>query len=50
MIFNEEVMYREKSSIVTDTTNVAPYEFEFVNLNELLEITVQGRIISDKGE
>lgn len=47
MIFNENVMNKDKSSAVVDTVDVAPHEFEFVSFDELLEIIGHRRSLSD---
>lgn len=45
VLFNEKVMYKDKSSTTAD---VAPHKFEFVSLDKLLEIIVQSEGVSDK--
>ena len=35
MIFNEQVMYKDKSTVVSDVTEIDQKKFEFVNLNKL---------------
>ena len=37
MIFNEQVMYKDKSTVVSDITKIDQKKFEFVNLDELTE-------------
>ncbi|KAA8524431.1 hypothetical protein F0562_010845 [Nyssa sinensis] len=44
VIFNEKIMYKDKSSTVVEAT---PQESEFVRLDDLLEVTVQCRDVSD---
>ena len=41
MIFNEQVMYTDRSTIVSDVTEIDQKKFEFVNFDELTESTVQ---------
>ena len=41
MIFNEQVMYKDKSTVVLDVIEIDEKKFEFVNLDELTESTVQ---------
>ena len=41
MIFNEQVMYKDKSTIVPDVTEIDQKKFEFFNLNELTKNTIQ---------
>ena len=43
VIFNEQVMYKDRSTIVPDVTKIDQKKFEFVNLDELTENTVQKR-------
>ena len=40
MIFNEQVMYKDKSTIVPDVTEIDQKKSEFVNLDKLTESTV----------
>ena len=35
MIFNEQVMYKDRSTVVSDVIEIDKKKFEFVNLNEL---------------
>ena len=48
MIFNEQVMYKDKSTVMPDVTKIDQKKFEFVNLDELTESTVQKRCEEDK--
>ena len=48
MIFNEQVMYKDKSTIVADATEIDQKKSEFVNLDKLIESTVQKRGEEDK--
>ena len=48
MIFNEQVMYKDKSTIVVDVTEIDQKKSEFVNLDKLIESTVQKRGEEDK--
>ena len=48
MIFNEHVMYKDRSTVVSDVTEIDQKKFEFVNLDELTESTVQKRGEEDK--
>ena len=48
MIFNEQVMYKDRSTVVSDVTKIDQKKFEFVNLDELTESTVQKRGEEDK--
>ena len=41
MIFNEQVMYNDRSTVVLDVTEINQKKYEFVNLDELTESTVQ---------
>ncbi|RVX07481.1 Retrovirus-related Pol polyprotein from transposon TNT 1-94 [Vitis vinifera] len=41
MIFNEQVMYKDRSTVVSDVTEIDQKKFKFVNLDELIESTVQ---------
>ena len=40
MIFNEQVMYKDRFTIVLDVTKIDQKKSEFVNLDELTESTV----------
>ena len=40
MIFNEQVMYKDRSTVVPDVTEIDQNKFECVNLDELTESTV----------
>ena len=48
MIFNEQVMYKDRSTVVSDVTEIDQKKSEFVNLDELTESTVQKRGEEDK--
>ena len=48
MIFNEQVMYKDRSTIVSDVTEIYQKKSEFVNLDELTERTVHKRGEEDK--
>ena len=48
MIFNEQVMYKDKSTIVLDVTEIDQKKSDFVNLDELTESTVQKMGKEDK--
>ena len=48
MIFNEQVMYKDRSTVVSDVTKIDQKKSEFVNLDELTENTVQKRGKEDK--
>ena len=41
MIFNEHVMYKDRSTVVLDVTEIDQKKSEFVNLDELTESIVQ---------
>ena len=41
MIFNEQVMYKDKSIVVSDITETDQKKSKLVNLDELTESTVQ---------
>ena len=43
MIFNEQVMYKDKSIVVLDVTEIDQKKFEFVSLDELTKNTIQKR-------
>ena len=40
VIFNEQVMYKNRSTVVSDVTKIDQKKSEFVNLDELTESTV----------
>ena len=40
MIFNEQVMYNDRLSVVLDVAEIDQKKYEFVNLDELTESTV----------
>ena len=40
MIFNEQVMYKDKSTVVSNVTKIDQKKSKFVNLDELTESTV----------
>ena len=48
MIFNEHVMYKDRLTVVSDVTEINQKKYEFVNLEELTESTVQKRGEEDK--
>uniref|UniRef100_A0A7N2RFG7 Integrase catalytic domain-containing protein n=1 Tax=Quercus lobata TaxID=97700 RepID=A0A7N2RFG7_QUELO len=48
VIFNEQVMYKDRSTVVSDITGIDQKKSEFVNLDELTEGTVQKRDEEDK--
>ena len=48
MIFNEQVMYKDKSTIVSDVIEIDQKKSEFVNLDELTKNTIQERGKEDK--
>ena len=48
VIFNEQVIYKNMSTVVSDVTEIDQKKFEFVNLNELTEGVVQKRGEEDK--
>ena len=39
MIFNEQVIYKDRSTVVSDVTKIDQKKSEFVNLDELTEST-----------
>ncbi|RVW12059.1 Retrovirus-related Pol polyprotein from transposon TNT 1-94 [Vitis vinifera] len=41
VIFNEQVMYKDRSTVTSDVTEIDQKKSEFVNLDELTESTVQ---------
>ena len=41
VIFNEQIMYKDRSTVVSDVTEIDQKKSEFVNLDELNESTVQ---------
>ena len=43
MIFNEQVMYNDRSTVVPNVTKIDKKKSEFVNLDKLTESTVQKR-------
>ena len=48
MLFNEQVMYKDRSTIVSDVTEINQKKSEFVNLDELTESIVQKKGEEDK--
>ena len=48
MIFNEQVMYKDRSTVGLDVTEIDQKKIEFVNLDELTKSTVQKRGEEDK--
>ena len=48
MIFNEQVMYKDKLTVVLDVIEIDQKKSDFVNLDELTESTVQKRGEEDK--
>ena len=40
MIFNEQVMYKDRSTVMPDVTKIDQKKYEFVNLDELIENTI----------
>ena len=40
VIFNEQVMYKDRSTVVLDVTEIDQKKFQFVNLDELTKSTV----------
>ena len=47
-IFNEQVMYKDRSTVVSDIAEIDQKKPEFVNLDELTESTAQKRGEEDK--
>ena len=48
MIFDEQVMYKDRSTVVSDVTEIDQKKSEFVNLDELTESTIQKMGEEDK--
>nr|CAN73722.1 hypothetical protein VITISV_041002 [Vitis vinifera] len=48
VIFNEQVMYKDRSTVVSDVTEIDQKKSEFVNLDELTKSTVQKEGEDDK--
>ena len=48
MIFNEQVMYKDRSTVVPNVTEIDQKKFDIVNLDELTESTIQKRGEEDK--
>ena len=48
VIFNEQVMYKNRSTVVLDVTEIDKKKSEFVNLDELTESTIQRKGEKDK--
>ena len=48
VIFNEQVMYKDRSTVVPDVTEIDQKKSKFVNLDELTKSTVQKRGEEDK--
>ena len=48
VIFNKQAMYKDRSIVVSDVTEIDQKKYEFVNLNELTESIVQKRGEKDK--
>ena len=44
MIFNKQVTYKDKSTVMSNVTEIDQNKYEFVNLDELTESTVQKRV------
>ena len=43
VIFNEQIMYKDRSTVVSNVTEIDQKKSKFVNLDELTESTVQKR-------
>ena len=43
MIFNEQIMYKDRSTVMLNVTEIDQKKYKFVNLDELTESTVQKR-------
>ena len=48
VIFNEQVMYKDRATVVLDVTEIDQNKSEFVNLDELTESTIQKMGEEDK--
>ena len=48
MIFNEQVMYKDRSTVASDVTEIDQKKSKFVNLDELTVGTIQKRGEEDK--
>ena len=48
MIFNEQVMYKDRSTVVLDVTKIDQKKSKFVNLDELTKSIVQKRVEENK--
>ena len=48
VIFNEHVMYKDRSTVMSDVIEIDQKKYEFVNLDELTESTVQKMGEEDK--
>ena len=48
MIFNKQVMYKDKSTVMSNVTEIDQKKSKFVNLDELTESTVQKMGEEDK--
>ena len=48
VIFNEQLMYKDMSTVVSDVIEIDKKKYEFVNLDELIESTVQKNGEEDK--
>ena len=48
VIFNEQVMYKDKSTVVPDVTKIDQKKSKFVSLDELIKSTVQKKGEEDK--
>ena len=48
VIFNKQVMYKDRSIVVSDVTEIDQKKSEFVNLDELTKSTIQKRDEEDK--
>ena len=48
MIFNEQVMYKDRLTVVSNVTEIDKKKSKFVNLDELTESTVQKMSEEDK--
>ena len=48
MIFNEHVIYKDRSTLMSDDTEIDKKKSKFVNLDELTESTIRKRGEEDK--
>ena len=48
MIFNEQIIYKDRSTVVPDVIEIDQKKSEFINLDELIESVIQKKGEEDK--